>query len=112
MTTYLRSQHVIAGLLVLGTLSCGGPPSTDTAYDRTQAESEIKAIEHSWAQVAVSGDPAVIEQIFADDFVGVAPDGSHYTKQGFIDDTKAHPLGFTTIELNEMKVRFEGNMAI
>lgn len=112
MGTNFRTRHVIAGALVMGTLSCSGPSSTDAAYNRTQAEADIKAIEHSWAQVAVSGDPAVIEQIFADDFVGIAPDGAHYTKRGFIDDTRAHPLGFAAIELNEMKVRFEGNVAV
>jgi len=112
MTTNIQANLVIVGLLVLGTVSCSGPPPADASYDRTRAETEIREIEGSWAQVAVSGDPAVIERIFADDFVGVAPDGAHYTKQGFIEDTKARPLGFTSIEVNEMKVRFEGNVAV
>ena len=111
MKTNLQTRHVIVSLLFLGLMSCGDPP-TDASYDRTQAEVEIRDLENSWAQVAVSGDPAVIKRIFADDFVGVAPDGSHYTKQGFIDDTKAHPLGFTSIAIEAMKVRFEGNVAV
>jgi uncharacterized protein (TIGR02246 family) len=110
--TNIQANHVIVGLLFLGMQSCGGPPPTDASYDRTQSEAEIREIENAWAQVAVSGDPAAIERIFANDFVGVAPDGAQYTKQGFIDDTKAHPLGFTANELKEMKVRFEGNVAV
>jgi uncharacterized protein (TIGR02246 family) len=112
MKTNVQPIHAIIGVLSLVMLSCGGPPPTDVPYDRAQAEAEIRAIENSWAQVAVSGDPAVIAGIFADEFVGVAPDGVRYTKQGFIDDTKAHPLGFTSIEIEEMKVRFEGNVAV
>ena len=108
----LRPKHMTCALLLLGMLSCGGPPRSDAPYNRAQAETEIRKIENSWAQVAVSGDPSVIAHIFADDFVGVAPDGVHYTKQGFIDDTKAHPLGFTSTKMVEMKVRFEGNVAV
>ena len=107
----LQARHVIYGLILFGMQSCGRPPA-DTTYDRTVAEAEIQKIERAWAQVAVSGDPAVIEYIFADDFIGVSPDGAQYTKREFIDDTKAHPLGFISNELNEMKVRFLGNVAI
>ena len=112
--TIMKNQpkYAIGGLLLLlGMQSCSRPPD-DTPYDRAQAEAEIKEIELAWAKVAVSGDPAVIEQIFADDFVGVSPDGAQYTKREFIADTKANPLGFTSNELNEMKVRFAGNVAI
>lgn len=112
MTTNVQPNHVIVGLLFLGLLSCGGPPPIDESYNRNQAEVEIREIGHAWAQVAVSGDSAVIERIFADDFVGVAPDGAQYTKQQFIDDTKANPQGFTSNELKEMAVRFEGNVAV
>lgn len=112
MTAGLRPTRVIVGLLFPGVLSCGGPPPADLGYDRTVAEAEIREIENAWAQVAVSGDPMVIGRIFADDFVGIAPDGTPYTKQGFIDDTKAHPLGFTSIALNAVNVRFEGDVAV
>lgn len=111
MTTNVQPKNVIIGLLSIGMLSCSGQPATDATYDRTQAKAEIRDIEQTWAQVAVSGDPAVIERIFADNFVGVAPDGAQYTKQGFIDDTKANPLGFISNDLKEMDVRFEGDGA-
>jgi Domain of unknown function (DUF4440) len=106
MTKKLQPNHVIGGLLVLGIMSCSGPPPADLFFDRTNAEAKIREIENACAQVAVSGDPANIGRIFADDFVGVASDGTHYTMQGFIDDTKAHPLGFTSTELKEVKLRF------
>jgi len=98
-----------ACLFALGLAACG---LSDSRYDEAQAQAEIRDIEHTWAQVAVTGDASVMERIFADDFVGVSPDGVHYTKSQFMEDTKANPLGFTSNELNGMELRFFGNVAI
>jgi uncharacterized protein (TIGR02246 family) len=103
---------VIVGLLLLIGLAACRSQQGDASYDQTQAEAEIRKMERAWAQVAVTGDPAVIERIFADDFLGVSPEGVQYTKRGFVDDTKANPLGFTSNEINEMKIRFFGNLAV
>lgn len=89
-----------------------GSPTVDSPFDPVQAEKAIREIEEAWAKVAVTGDPAVIERIFADDFVGVSPEGATYSKRKLIEDTKAHPLGFASNQLNEMKVRFVGHVAV
>ena len=110
--TKQQAAPVIGSLLLLMTLiGCRSQPVNPT-HDQTQAEAEIREMERAWAQVAVTGDPAVIESIFADDFLGVSPDGVQYTKRVFIDDTKTNPLGFTSNKLNEMKVRFFGDVAV
>ncbi|HKS56747.1 MAG TPA: nuclear transport factor 2 family protein [Steroidobacteraceae bacterium] len=93
-------------------LSLFGCSRGDSGFDQAEAREQIRGIEHSWAQVAVTGDPQVAEQIFSDDFVGVSPNGAHYTKQAFIDDTKAHPLGFVSNELNDIDLRFFGDVAV
>jgi len=112
MMTKVRQRVLIGGiLLITAFLSCRSE-SGDKGYDRTQAEAAIGKIEREWAQVAVTGDPGVIERVFADDFVGVSPDGVQYTKRGFIDDTNANPLGFRSNEVSEVKVRFFGNVAV
>lgn len=101
----------IALICVLGLAACGAR-SGGAAFDQEQARAQIHDIEESWAKVAVSGDAAVVEQIFSDDFLGVSPDGMQYTKAGFVEDTKAHPLGFTSNQLNDIKVRFFGDVAV
>ena len=53
-----------------------------------------------------------MEAILADDFVGTSPDGKLYTKQDFINDIKVNPLGFVSNEVNDVKVRFFGNVAV
>lgn len=112
MVAKLRGALLLGAVLAAaGLVSCGSGPRA-TSFDPRVAEAEIRKIEHDWAQVAVSGDPAVIEEIFGDDFLGVSPDGMPYTKRQFVDDTKAHPLGFTSNELNDVKVRFYGDVAV
>lgn len=98
--------------LVLGASLAGCNTSPHDEFDPNRANAEIRNLENSWAQVAVSGDPTVIEANFSDDFLGVSPDGTQYTKQGFIDDTRAHPPGFTANVLNDVKVRYFGNIAV
>ncbi len=112
MSSTFAIHSTIGGLaLCLGLASCRSHP-VDPSFDRAAAEAEIRKIEHDWAQVAVSGDPAVTNRIFADDFLGVSPDGAQYTKAGFIADTQANPLGFTSNELNDVKLRFYGDVAV
>ncbi|HEX5052565.1 MAG TPA: SgcJ/EcaC family oxidoreductase [Planctomycetota bacterium] len=107
-----RSACVIPLLPWFWTAACSVAPDRDGVFDETAAEAEIRQLEHDWAQVAVTGDPGVVERIFAEDFVGVDPSGATYTKQGFIDDTVAHPLGCTSNELNAVRVRFYGITAV
>jgi len=112
MMARFERKLLIGGLLILvGLPSCRSQP-TAVSYNQTEAETEIRKIEREWAQVAVTGNPAIIEQIFADEFVGVSPEGVQYTKQEFIDDTKANPLGFVSNELNEVQVRFFESAAV
>ena len=77
--TKIHTKPAISGLLALmGLASCHFSPG-DASYDPAQAKAEIREIENTWAQVAVTGDPGVIERIFADDFLGVSPEGVQYT---------------------------------
>jgi uncharacterized protein (TIGR02246 family) len=112
MMTRHRHGRLSIGLLVLIGFTACRPRQGGTSYDQTEAEAEIRKLERAWAQVAVTGDPAVMERIFADDFLGVSPDGVQYTKRGFIDDTKSSPLGFVSNEVNDVKMRFFGDVAV
>lgn len=107
----IRKATVCSGvmLLAMSVVACN---SSGTRYDQSKAETEIRDIEHTWARVAVTGDASVMERIFAEDFLGVSPDGVQYTKREFIDDTKANPPGFTSNEVNAVKLRFFGDVAI
>lgn len=102
---------VLAACMVPALAACDAPPGGAT-YDRAAAEAEIREMERARAHVAVSGNPAIVERIFAEDFAGVSPEGKPYTKRMFIDDTNAHPPGFLSNEVEDIKVRFFGDVAI
>jgi len=80
--------------------------------DYQQAEQYIRQSEKDWAESVASGDSAVIVRILADDFIGVDPDGNHYTKQQMVKDTYDAPKYFLSNHLNDVKVRFYGNTAV
>jgi uncharacterized protein (TIGR02246 family) len=110
--TWLRVAHAAAVFPMAFACAACGMSQGGASFDRAAAEAEIREMERAWAHVAVSGNPAIIERIFADDFLGVSPEGAQYTKQMFIDDTKAHPLGFLANEIDDIKVRFYGDVAV
>jgi ketosteroid isomerase-like protein len=82
------------------------------ANDGKDAEQYIKESEREWAESVASGDNSVVERILANDFVGVDPDGSLYTKEKMVADTLNAPKYFLSNHLNEVKVRFFGDTAV
>jgi ketosteroid isomerase-like protein len=76
------------------------------------AERYIKESERLWAEAGVAHDVPAIERILADDFVGVAPDGSLYRKADEIANTKTGADGFVSNHVVEVNVRFFGDAAV
>ena len=55
---------------------------------------------------------STVEQILADDFLGVDPQGRQYTKSEMVADTRNGPQFFASNRANAIKVRFFGNTAV
>lgn len=55
------------------------------------AERYIVDSERQWAESVASGDAAIVERILADDFIGVSPEGKHYSKAEMVADTRDAP---------------------
>jgi len=89
-------------ILLFLIISCS--PSGDKGTD--EDVTRIKEIERSWAETAVTGDTSVIRKILADDFLGTNPDGLQYSKENFISDMKANPLGFKSNVVNDVRYGF------
>ena len=49
-------------------------------------ESEIAALEQSWAAAQKANDPATIASLLADNYIEVLPDGSLMSKSQVLDD--------------------------
>lgn len=81
-------------------------------HQRAEAERYITESERQWAESVATGDTTTIENILADDFVGVDPKGKLYKKAEMIADTREAPKLFVSNHLNEVKVRFYGTTAV
>lgn len=104
----VANNEIFASLLALPLLLFSCQPK----IDYPAAESYIRQCENDWAEAAVTGDTTVLNRILADDFLGVDPDGSQYTKQDMITAVTAGPRGYVSNRLNEVKLRFFGNTAV
>ena len=102
-----RSLLAVAGLLSL-VIFAGRAQDTEQA----KAERYIKESESQWAEADAKGDTAAVERILADDFVGVAPDGTFYDKTEEIKNTREDNGNTLFNHINEVKVRFFGDTAV
>jgi ketosteroid isomerase-like protein len=102
-----RSLLTVTGFLVLAIFVV-------KAQDMEQAKAEryIKESEAQWAEADVKGDIAAVGRILADDFVGVAPDGTLYDKAEEIKNTREDNGNTLSNHVNEVKVRFFGDTAV
>ena len=88
----------------------GAVRAQDSSTSKT--EQYIKESERQWAEAEVTLDYKIAERILADDFVGVAPDGSHYSKAEEISRTKQSETEFVSNTVVQMNVRFYGDAAV
>lgn len=86
--------------------------ASDYGYDPDEVRAQIRESSQVWADVGVSGDPTPLETLFADDFIGTDSEGNLYTKRDFINFIKTSPPMFVSNKVNEVKIRFFGNVAV
>ena len=80
--------------------------------DYEKARQYITESEKQWAEAVASGDSSVVQKILADDFIGVDTKGFQYNKDHEVHNTPAGPKYFKSNHLNNIKIRFYGNMAV
>jgi len=80
--------------------------------DYEKARQYITESEKQWAEAVASGDSTVVQRILADDFIGVSTKGEQYNKDYEVHSTPEGPKYFKSNHLNNIKIRFYGNMAV
>jgi uncharacterized protein (TIGR02246 family) len=88
-----------------------GQTQTPPAKGPSAAES-IKQLEHEWADAAKAGDADKVNQILADDWVGVGYDGAKETKENHLADMKSGKFKLESFEFGPMDVKVLGNVAV
>jgi len=104
--------------LLIAAVLAAAPPLPPTPKCTTSSPHDPTALkyicdsERGWAESVASGDPTTVKRILANDFIGVDPDGKHYRKAEMVADTAKGPQYFVSNKINDIIVRFYGNMAV
>jgi ketosteroid isomerase-like protein len=101
-TVLLAAVLLVLGLEVI-------PAQQDS---ETRVEQYIKTSEQQWAEAGIHRDTATVERILADDFLGVAPDGSFYDKAKELTNAKENTEDFLSNHVSSVKIRFFGDTAV
>lgn len=86
--------------------------ATLSPADMDTARQFIEESEKQWVASVVSGDPATLERIIADDVIDVDSEGNLADKATMLAQIKGAPKYFTSNTLDFVKVRFFGHTAV
>ena len=118
MRLILTIVIVMTALTMLAT--CGqnsGPapaPSAQvtTAEPRDNVDQLLSKMEQDWADALVKGDAAFQENILADDYVGVSPDGQISGKSQAVENVRSGAFRAEFMTIDSIKVRLFGDVAV
>jgi ketosteroid isomerase-like protein len=111
-SVWIKPMVAKLNTLVAVSFLCCVVGACSRGYDQKKAERYIRESESAWAESVATGDSSVIQRILADDFIGVDPKGRLYDKAKMLSETADGPKYFASNHLNEVKIRFYGDMAI
>ncbi|MGO9641069.1 MAG: nuclear transport factor 2 family protein [Candidatus Acidiferrales bacterium] len=83
------------------------PPANDSSIAQA-----VKQVEHDWTDAMIAANVDKLDQILADDWVAIGPDGSSETKAAYLADMKSGTLKIETFDFGPMDVKVLGNVAV
>jgi len=82
------------------------------ATSDSSVAAQLKQIENDWSAAQKARDTKKLEEILADQWVGIGPDAKTSDKAKAIEDVKAPGNSLDSYEMGPMQVRVFGNTAI
>jgi len=73
---------------------------------------EVQAFYEEFLQALKSGDIASLEQIYADDYLLVRPNGDTLNKKEILADLRHHSMRFTFFDVKDVLIRTKGFVGI
>jgi ketosteroid isomerase-like protein len=80
--------------------------------DKNSAEQALIQMEHAWSQADIQKDAAALNQILAEDWIGIDFEGTILTKALALKGISSDSAALQSTILRDMKVRIYGNTAI
>jgi len=91
--------------LALGQAQAQAPKAPSTAES-------VKQLEKDWLEAEKAGDSDKLNQILADDWVGIGPEGKAETKQEFLASLKSGQMKMDSFDMGSMQVKMVGGAAV
>jgi uncharacterized protein (TIGR02246 family) len=108
----MRRTLVIAVLTFTAASIALGQKESASRDQRSSVEQAIRQLDKERIQAQIGADAAVLDRIYADDFIGVGPSGTVRTKTQVISDFTSGALKFQSITTDEVQVRVYENTAV
>ena len=99
-------------LLVCACAGLGLGPARMAAAEHSSVAAHLKQLEMDWVTAMKDGNTARLNEIIADDWVGINFDGSSGTKQEYVNETKSGKSKMESFEMGPMDVKVMGNVAV
>ncbi len=105
----LRGQTV--GLLLVLCLAMAATPG-HAWQAKKDTKRQIEQLEMQWRIAQLSGDIVTMDHMLADDYVGITLTGQVTTKAQQLARLKSHTVTLTRLDLQDMKIKLVGQVAI
>ena len=100
------------GIFLLGG-ACLGPIYGQANQPAASGTAEaVKQLERDWSNAEKTRNLDKLNQIVADDWVGLNSDGTKITKQEFLDGVKSGDIKMESFEIGPMDVKVMGGIAV
>jgi hypothetical protein len=101
------------GVLIFTTVSIAFVQTHSARRNQnTSVEQVIRQLDHERIQAQIGANALALNQIYADDFIGIGPSGTVRTKPQVISDFTSGELKFQSITTDDVRVRIYGNTAV
>src|SRR4029079_4303537 len=105
----MNRNLMVGSLLLLGAVSAHAQPQS---HSQSRVIEEIRKVDRERIQAQVKADRAVLDRIYADDFIGIGPSGTRRTKKDVLSDFASGSLKFQSITTDDVQIRVYGNAAV
>src|ERR1043166_1135554 len=100
----MKRSLVIGSLVLLAVVSAHAQRQSETAVVE-----QIRKVDQERIQAQAHANAAALDQIYADDFIGIGPSGTVRTKKEVLADFASGSLKFQSIVTDEVRIRVYGN---
>ena len=103
----------VIGLMLFATVSINFAHTHHAKRkQKANVEQVIRQLDHERIQAQIGADVAVLNRLYADDFIGIGPSGAVRTKPQVLSDFTSGDLKFQSIITDDVRVRVYGDMAV